>query len=53
MSEKINDPAYAGWFLKSKPGGSLPNNSYHVPQCDTTWDPPRCTELYHDKDQTP
>ena len=53
VSEKINDPAYAGWFLKSKVGGSFPNGSYHVPQCDDSWSPPRCSTLYHDLDQTP
>jgi len=53
VREKINDAAFSGWFLHNKPGGSLPNGSYHVPQCDDNWDPPRCTELYHDVDQTP
>ena len=53
VSAKINDPAYSGWFVKNAPGGAFPNGSYHVPQCDTNWSPPRCTDLYHDLDQTP
>jgi hypothetical protein len=53
VRDKITDPNYSGWFLKSKPGGSLPNGSYHVSQCDDNYDPPLCSPLYHDKDQTP
>jgi hypothetical protein len=45
---KINDPAYAGWFLPFSGTGN-----YHVPTCDNNWDPPRCSNLYHDQDQTP
>jgi hypothetical protein len=44
VREKINDPAYAGWFLHFSGKGD-----YHVPQCDSNWKPPRCTELYHDQ----
>lgn len=29
------------------------NNSWHVPQCDTNYEPPLCTTLYHDQGQTP
>jgi hypothetical protein len=53
VREKLEDPAYAGWFLRFKPGGSLPNGSYHVPPCDTTYDPPLCSAFYHDQLQTP
>ena len=53
MRDKITDPAYAGWFLKNKPGGSFPNGSYHVSQCDHNYDPPLCSNLYHDNEQTP
>ena len=49
----VNDPAHAGWFLKSKPGGPFGNGSFYVDQCDRTWSPPRCSELYHDNEQTP
>ena len=53
VREKINDPAYSGWFVHNKPGGSLPDGSFHVPQCDKAFTPPLCTDLYHDLDQTP
>lgn len=38
----INDDSFSGFFLPFKPGGS-----YHVPQCDNNWSPPRCSTLYH------
>ena len=50
---KLEDPAYAGFFLKFKPGGAFPNGTYHVPNCDTFYDPPLCSEFYHDQEQTP
>ena len=53
VREKLEDPEYNGFFLKFKPGGSLPNGSYHVPNCDTTFDPPLCSTLYHDQEQSP
>ena len=49
----LADPAYAGFFLRFKPGGAFPNGSYHVPACDTTYDPPLCSEFYHDQEQSP
>lgn len=51
VREKISDPAYAGWFLRFKSGGSLPNGSYHVPNCDPITGV--CSEFYHDQEQTP
>lgn len=53
VREKLEDPAYSGFFLKFKPGGSLPNGSYYVPNCDTTFSPPLCSAFYHDQEQTP
>lgn len=47
VREKVSDPAYAGWFLPFKPGGSFPNGSWHVPACDSNYDPPLCSALYH------
>ena len=44
----MNDPGNAGWFMKFKP-----NATYHVPQCDKSYTPPKCTNLYHDVEQTP
>lgn len=49
----VNDPARAGWFLRSAPGGPWGNGSYYVDQCDRSWSPPRCSPLYKDREQTP
>jgi len=40
VREKISDPAYAGWFLKFKPNGTV-----HVPKCDDNYSPPLCSDL--------
>ena len=52
--EAMTDPSTAdAWFLPFKPGGSLPNGTWHVPACDDAYDPPLCSTRYHDRDQTP
>ena len=55
VREKICDPNYAGWFLRFKDpivnGSSIPGA--HVPACDHNYDPPLCSEFYHDQEQTP
>lgn len=51
VREKINDPAYAGFFLPLLPGGSRPDGTYYVDPCDHNFNPPRCTTLYHDYEQ--
>lgn len=48
VRSSIGDSSKSNWFLQFKP-----NITYHVPQCDTNWNPPRCTQFYHDQDQTP
>jgi len=53
VREKISDITYTDWFLKFIPGGYFPNGSYHVPACDTNYDPPICSNMYHDQEQTP
>ena len=55
MRKKIVDPAFEGFFLKFKKGGSQPNGTWHVPQCTESLvgNPPKCTEFYHDTEQTP
>ena len=52
---KLTDPRFAGWFLPFKPGGSLPNGSYHVPPCTPSvmGAAAKCSSLYHDQEQTP
>ena len=49
VREKLCDPNYAGWFLKFDPKVPKP----HVPKCDNNYDPPKCSEFYHDQEQTP
>lgn len=49
VREKLEDPAYAGFFLKFNPNNSTP---YAVPQCDTNFSPPKCSDLYHDPEKT-
>eukprot|EP00937_MAST-01D_sp_MAST-1D-sp2_P007467 g7467.t1 len=55
VREKLTDPRYAGWFLPFKPGGSLPDGSYHVPPCTPSvmGAPTKCSPFYHDQEQTP
>lgn len=50
VREKLLDPAYASWFLKFDPKRA---GNYHVPDCDSTYSPPLCSEFYHDQEQTP
>jgi hypothetical protein len=44
---KLDDPNYAGWFIKFGPG------PYHVPNCTTSGNTTKCSIFYHDQDQTP
>ena len=53
VREKVTDPAYAPWFLKFSDAVVANHSLAHVPVCDTNWDPPKCTTLYHDQTQTP
>ena len=48
---KLTNPDYAGWFLRFKPGGSLPNGSYHVPRCTASvvGGATKCSDFYHDQ----
>ena len=50
VREKLDDPAYSGFFLKFDPNK---NGSYHVPACDANYSPPKCSVFYHDQEQTP
>ena len=57
VREKLDDPQYAGWFVKFKSyRGPGSNNSYHVPACDwfgNATHPPKCSGFYHDQEQSP
>ena len=46
VREKLEDPAYSGFFLKFSDGI---NGSYHTNPCTDG----KCSEFYHDQDQTP
>jgi hypothetical protein len=60
VREKLDDPQYAGWFVRFKDyRGRASNNSYHMgaPACDWYGDgksgPPKCSGFYHDQGQAP
>ena len=53
VREKLDDPAYSGFFVPFKRGGSLPDGTWHVPACDTAYSPPKCSGLFHDQVNTP
>ena len=44
VREKLDDPAYSGFFLKFDPALK---GKYHVPQCDSNYSPPKCSIFYH------
>ena len=43
VRDKLCDPLYAGWFLKT-----APCRKPRLPQCDTNFSPPKCSEHWHD-----
>merc|ERR1719247_1885786 len=47
---KLLDPRTQSWFLRFDPAKK---GNYTVPQCDHAFNPPRCSDLYHDQVQTP
>jgi hypothetical protein len=47
VREKLDDPAYSGWFLKYRDGGKGKN--YSSNPCTGR----KCSVYYHDQDQTP
>ena len=47
VREKLVDPDYAAWFLRFALNATV-NGSYYSPPCDTNYDPPLCSEMYHD-----
>jgi hypothetical protein len=50
VREKLDDPAFSGWFVTfANYSGPQSNGSYNVPAC--TWE--KCSGLYHDQSQTP
>ena len=53
VREKLVDPAYAAWFVPFNCSAADPLAGCHVPVCDTNYDPPLCSALYHDQSQSP
>ena len=53
VREKVVDPQYADWFMHFSDAVVANHSVAHVPVCDTNYDPPRCSNLYHDQTQTP
>ena len=49
VREKLNDPAYSGWFLRFN--GTTPRH-YNVPDCAAE-NASKCSIYYHDQEQTP
>ena len=56
----LDDTAYHVWFLRFKdgPDGKGPlehdgDGTFKNPVCDHSFDPPKCTELWHSQTQTP
>lgn len=49
VRETLSDPAYAKWFIPFSPKAK----PYHVPDCDSNFNPPLCSQYYHDQSQTP
>lgn len=47
VRSKLVDPAYAPWFLRFGPNATV-NGTYWSPPCDPNYDPPLCSDLYHD-----
>jgi len=50
---KLTDPAYSPWFMKFSDAVIANHSAAHIPVCDSNYNPPRCSNLYHDQDQTP
>ena len=44
VRQLLSDPAYDVWFMPFASGVEP-----HVPVCDNSWDPPKCSLLYHDQ----
>jgi hypothetical protein len=53
VRKKVTDPTYAPWFLSFSDKVIANHSAAHVPVCDTNFNPPKCSNLYHDHTQTP
>lgn len=48
VRKTLEDPAYSDWYMKFKPVGP-----WYSSKCDTNYDPPICSDLYHNQEQSP
>eukprot|EP01051_Picozoa_sp_SAG22_P000777 SAG22_NODE_24_length_30194_cov_6.086327_10_plen_813_part_00 len=48
VRKKLADPRYSGFFIPFSPAAN-----HSVPECDTNYRPPRCSDRYHDQSQCP
>ena len=48
VRKTLEDPAYADWYMKFKPQGP-----WYSKKCDDNYDPPICSDLYHNQEQSP
>ncbi len=46
--QTLEDPAYSDWYIKFKPEGP-----WYSDKCDHNYDPPICSDLYHNQEQSP
>lgn len=53
VRRKLTDPDYAPWFLNFSAAVQANHSLAHVPVCDANYEPPLCSHLYHDQEQTP
>ena len=52
VQKLIDDPQYAGYFLKFDPA-RLAANATTSPPCDDNYTPPKCSPFYHDQTLVP
>ena len=53
VRELLVDPAYSPWFLRFAATPPKNNGTYYSPPCDPNYNPPLCSNLYHDQTQSP
>lgn len=54
VREKIEDPAYSAWFMPfPTPVPPIKQQGKANTTCDNTFNPPKCSMLFHDSVQTP
>jgi len=46
VRKTLEDPAYSDWYVKFKPQGP-----WYSDKCDHNYDPPVCSDLYHNQER--